>query len=136
MLPREHLARNNLVVFVGACLRHARHSSSKDRWQAVRAVYLTRLVECLDKTELAWRTTHVLVIDYAPCHRSEITQRVMSSLKIPKCLTAPASYVCLPVKRIFVILRSKEYDLATSNERHKLRQQEPKEGFLDDAAHD
>ena len=76
--------------------------------------YIRRLVSKLDEQIPNWRSTHILLIDNAPSHSSDVTRAVLSSLQVPVCFSAPASYSCLPVERVFGILRHHEHDLNKS----------------------
>lgn len=44
------------------------------------------------------RSTHILLLDNSPLNTSRVTQRVLSHIRVPKLITAPASNDCLPVE--------------------------------------
>lgn len=67
--------------------------------------WLFDLTKYLDTTRPGWRETTIVLMDNAKSHKSAISKRVIEYLNMPTVFTAPGSMTCLPVEKVFGIVK-------------------------------
>ena len=70
----------------------------------------------LDKLRPGWRRNHVVLMDNAKSHKSELSRSVINYLRIPTIFSAPGSMTCLPVEKVFGLLKLQIIDRSHSDE--------------------
>ena len=69
--------------------------------------WLFDLAKKLDNDRPGWRKSHIVLMDNAKSHKSETSKRVINHLRMPTVFTAPGSMTCLPVEKVFGIIKLK-----------------------------
>ena len=72
----------------------------------VMRVFLHHLAAKLDKTRPGWRKNHILLMDGASYHTSEMTMDVLKKLKIPTMFLGPNSYNTAVCELLFAALKT------------------------------
>lgn len=73
--------------------------------------YFQRLMDYLDHFRPGWRETHTLLLDNAKLHKTSEFLRKLELHEIKTCFTGVASFNCLPVERVFCLLKRRNQDM-------------------------
>ena len=65
----------------------------------------------MDKIDKGWRETHLLQLDNASIHTGRASKQIMADLEVPVIYTAPGSFMCSPIERVFGFIKVVKLDL-------------------------
>jgi len=72
--------------------------------------FIVGLVRELDRARPGWRKKSVLLLDNCASHKTAMTRRLLTKLKVPTLFSAPASYTVCPVERFFGAMKRLDFD--------------------------
>ena len=67
---------------------------------------LATLVQVLDKEDLNWRDTSILLLDGAPYHKTLEVKQIMQDLQVPEMFASPYSPQLCPIELFFGQVKS------------------------------
>lgn len=74
------------------------------------SAFLLQLSRMLDEAKPQWRSSHILLLDNCPSHKTSNVTKLLNTLKVPTLFSAPASFLVAPVERFFGALKSVDYE--------------------------
>ena len=74
----------------------------------VMGVYINELIKTLNKQDVNWRKSHILLVDGAKYHQSTNTFNVLKQLKVPIMILSPHSYNAAPIEMLFSAIKSND----------------------------
>ncbi len=72
--------------------------------------FFIALARELDCSTPGWRSTHVLVLDNCTSHKTPLVRAVLLAEGFTVLFGAPASYLAMPVERVFALMKKRHYD--------------------------
>ena len=78
--------------------------------EASVAAFILELSKFLDAIKPEWRSNHLLLLDNSSTHKTDLVLQLINTLSIPAMFSAPASYLVVPIERLFASLKSINFD--------------------------
>ena len=63
----------------------------------------------MDNKDRNWREQYVLMIDNATTHSTKLAQATLARFAVPTLYTAPGSYLCSPIERLFRFIKMTDF---------------------------
>ena len=83
------------------------------------SLFLVKLCEHLDSTDVYWRKKTVLMLDNANYHRGVAIQKVMDQLRTPVLYLGPYHFRMAPVEMLFNYVKSRDLNPLRSKTRSR-----------------
>ncbi len=74
------------------------------------ASYFIALSNELDNVVPNWRESHILLLDNCTSHKTQMMRKVYANGGFKVIFSAPASYLAIPVERIFGLIKKQDLD--------------------------